>query len=141
MVTESNSNLVYQLPQTVYYDDTDCNNTVYHANYLKYMERARSEWLLATFGRQQWQDWQVAFVVTDVQVTFNKPARLYDRLLIDVAVQSIGRCYVVFEHKIIDNSTHEQYAKGQVKVVCLDSTGRVQRLPADVQQQLTNKEP
>lgn len=127
---------LYQIEQTVYYDDTDCNGTVYHANYLKYMERARSEWLLNEFGREQWQNWGVLFVVSHADVQFVKPAGLYDRLLVEVDIDLRGRCHVVFQHKIIDQKSYEQYAVGHVKVVCLSPSGRVKRLPHEINQVL-----
>ena len=81
----------FVLPVRVYYEDTDAAGIVYYANYLKFMERARTEWLeslgfsLAAFER----DHGVAFVVHRVEIDFHAPARLNDTL--DVTVEAVDR--------------------------------------------------
>ena len=76
----------FELPIRVYYEDTDAAGVVYHASYLRFMERARTEWLeslgfsLAAFERQH----RVAFAVHKAEIEFLKPARLDDRLAVSV---------------------------------------------------------
>ena len=81
----------FAFPVRVYYEDTDAAGVVYYANYLKYMERARTEWLaalgfpLAAFERSH----GIAFVVHRVEIDFLQPARLNDAL--DVTVEAVER--------------------------------------------------
>jgi acyl-CoA thioester hydrolase len=82
---------LFAFPVRVYYEDTDAAGVVYYANYLKYMERARAEWLaalgfpLAAFERSH----GIAFVVHRVEIDFLQPARLNDTL--DVTVEAVER--------------------------------------------------
>ena len=83
--------MTFSFPVRVYYEDTDAAGVVYYANYLKFMERARTEWLaslgfpLAAFEREH----GVAFVVHRAEIDFLAPARLNDRL--DVTVEAVER--------------------------------------------------
>src|SRR5512134_2726685 len=77
----------------VYWEDTDAGGLVFYANYLKFFERARTEWLRALgFGQAQLRSEQgLMFVVTDANVRFLQPARLDDELTITVALAAVAR--------------------------------------------------
>ena len=83
----------------VYYEDTDTGGIVYYANYLKYFERARTEWLRAAgFGQQRLLDeFGLQFVVARVECEYRQPARLDDLIEIDLRVAHAGRVAIVFE--------------------------------------------
>ena len=80
----------------VYYEDTDTGGVVYYANYLKFFERARTEWLRAAgFGQQALADEQgLQFVVARIECDYRRPARLDDVIDIDVRVRQAGRVSV-----------------------------------------------
>ena len=80
-------------PVRVYWEDTDAGGVVFYANYLKFFERARTEWLRALgFGQQQLHKEQgLLFVVTDTEVHYTEPARLDDELNVSVAIESLSR--------------------------------------------------
>src|SRR5512146_2139742 len=83
----------------VYYEDTDTGGVVYYANYLKFFERARTEWLRAAgFGQQSLAAEQgLQFVVARIECDYLRPARLDDVIELDVRVVKAGRVSVVFE--------------------------------------------
>ena len=85
----------------VYYEDTDTGGIVYYANYLKFFERARTEWLRAAgFGQQALAAEQgLQFVVARIECDYLRPARLDDVIELDVRVIKAGRVSVVFEQK------------------------------------------
>jgi acyl-CoA thioester hydrolase len=89
-------------PVRIYYEDTDAGGVVYYANYLKFLERCRSEWLRA-IGHQQadlLRDPGIAFVVRSVSIEYLKPARLDDQLLVDLEVEKISRAQIFFRQHI-----------------------------------------
>lgn len=107
-------------PVSVYYEDTDAAGVVYYANYLKFMERARTEWLrhlghpLAELeGRHG-----IVFVVSHVDIAFRLPARLGDRLAVDVAILEQGRARMVARQQVLrDGAT---LASARVTLACVD---------------------
>jgi len=107
----------------IYYEDTDAGGIVFYANYLKFFERARTEWLRATGISQQAmaQSEGVAFVVKNSGLNYHAPARLDDELKITVVVERLGRASVQFFQqawRIGDNP--ELLATGHIKVGCVD---------------------
>src|SRR5512146_1645999 len=89
----------FSWPVRVYYEDTDTGGVVYYANYLKFFERARTEWLRAAgFGQQALANEQgLQFVVARIECDYRRPARLDDAVDIDLRVVQAGRASVVFE--------------------------------------------
>jgi acyl-CoA thioester hydrolase len=112
---------VFGFPVTVYYEDTDVAGVVYHANYLKFMERARTEWL-RHLGLDQTllMEQGIAFAVVDARVRYHKPARFNDRLWVTASVIRVGRASLSFAQTVCyrhDNAT--LLADGEVKVACV----------------------
>ena len=92
----------FSIAVRVYYEDTDAGGVVYYANYLKFFERCRTEWL-REIGHQQadlLRDPGIAFVVRSVKVDYLKPARLDDELLVGLEVQKISRAQIFFQQSI-----------------------------------------
>ena len=83
----------------VYYEDTDTGGIVYYANYLKFFERARTEWLRAAGFEQRrlLDEFGLQFVVAHIECSYQQPARLDDLIEIDLRVAKTGRVYIVFE--------------------------------------------
>lgn len=119
----------------VYYEDTDAAGLVYYANYLKFFERCRTEWLRALGFEQQavaTRD-QVVFVVSRLQTDFIRPARLDDALTLTAQVAQRGRAWLEFEQRAVRSNAgdEELLARAQVKVVCVDRISlRPTALPA-----------
>jgi acyl-CoA thioester hydrolase len=107
-------------PVRVYYEDTDAGGVVYHANYLKYLERARSEWLRNLGFSEEILRTQekLAFVVHHVDILFQRPARLDDDLKVSVMVEAVRKTRVYFQQTIERDG--ECLIKAKVAVVALD---------------------
>lgn len=113
----------FSWPVRVYYEDTDSGGVVYYANYLRFMERARSEWLrsLGVEQDQLIEQEGVIFAVRHVDVDYLKPARFNDMLEVTAAVVEHGRASLTFEQTItrMDAETKTELCRGQVKIACL----------------------
>ena len=105
----------------VYYEDTDAGGVVYHANYLKFMERARCEWL-ASLGfdvAKLHAENAILFVVRQAKLDFERPARLLDELTVSVRVLQVGKVKLVVEQKIYNQS--EILCKATIKLATLQA--------------------
>ena len=114
----------------VYYEDTDSGGVVYHSNYLKYMERARTEWLRHMgFEQTDLKDnLNALFVVHSMQIEFKKPAKFNDLLTVTSELSTIGFGSLVFLQKIHVNS--QPLIQAHVKIACVDaSTFRPSKIP------------
>jgi acyl-CoA thioester hydrolase len=114
----------------VYWEDTDGGGVVYYANYLKFMERARTEWL-RTLGHSQSElanQYGYVFAVAEVKVNYRRPARLDDELLITCVPVPEGRVSIRFQQTISRGEV--VLTEGEVRVACVDSkTFRPRSLP------------
>jgi len=114
----------------VYWEDTDGGGVVYYANYLKFMERARTEWL-RSMGHSQSElasQYGYVFAVAEVKVNYRKPARLDDELLITCVPVPEGRVSIRFEQTISRGAV--VLIEGEVRVACVDQkTFRPRALP------------
>jgi acyl-CoA thioester hydrolase len=112
---------VFSIPIRIYYEDTDAGNVVYYANYLKFMERARTEWL-RTLGLELDEIARrdgVIFAVRSARVDFIKPARFNDLLQATVELIKRGHASMTFAQRIQRESL--TLCEGEVKVACLDT--------------------
>lgn len=109
------------LPLRVYYEDTDAGGVVYYANYLKFMERARTEWLRSLGFEQDelMRDPGVVFAVRSCSLEFLKPARFNDRLDVSLRVARSGRASLTLDQQILRGS--ETLCEGTVRIACLDA--------------------
>lgn len=121
----------------VYYEDTDAGGVVYHASYLCYLERARTEWLRA-LGYSQGQlkqEESLAFAVVNMTLDFLKPARLDDLLCVRSHAQPAGSASVHFEQEIWRDA--DRLLAATVRVACLDlASFRPRRLPTPLREKL-----
>ena len=128
---------VFRWTVRVYCEDTDAAGIVYYANYLKFFERCRTEWLrsLGFDQRQLAERERLQFVVADLAVQYHRPARLDDALTIEATIVERARTYVVFRQRARRGA--ELLASARVKVACVD-TGRMApaRLPAALVERL-----
>jgi acyl-CoA thioester hydrolase len=114
----------------IYWEDTDGGGVVFYANYLKYMERARTEWL-RSLGHAQSElaeKFGFVFAVVEVKVNYRKPARLDDEIVISCVPVPEGRASVRFQQVIKRGET--VLVEGEVRVACVDAkTFRPRSLP------------
>lgn len=126
----------FELPVRVYYEDTDAQGVVYYANYFRFMERARTEWLRSLgvdMAALQDEDRRI-FVVAEVNVKFHAPARLNEDLVVTAGLIDRTRVSFDIEQHIYRNSTDgDLLISGIVKAAYLDAdTMRPQRLPPSI---------
>mgnify|MGYP001813759243 FL=1 len=126
----------FELPVRVYYEDTDAQGVVYYANYFRFMERARTEWLRSLgvdMVRLQDEDRRI-FVVAEVNVKFHAPARLSDELVVTAGLKELTRVAFDIEQKIFRNSTDgDLLISGIVKAAYLDADSmRPKRVPSSI---------
>jgi acyl-CoA thioester hydrolase len=110
----------FEWPVRVYYEDTDAGGIVYYANYLKFMERARTEWLrsigidLQTLADQN----RSGFVVRSANLAFMRPARLSDALTVSVELKLKGKASVSLMQKV--QRSDEILCKGEIRLAYID---------------------
>jgi acyl-CoA thioester hydrolase len=92
----------YSFPVRVYFENTDAGGVVYHSEYLKFLERARTEWLrhLGFDHQALARDHRVVFIVSSMSVDFMKPARLDELLAVSVRLESLGKVRCVFAQEV-----------------------------------------
>ncbi len=112
---------IFNWPVTIYYEDTDAGGVVYHANYLKFFERARTEMLRSFgFGQQWWLTQHVGFVVRHMDIDFLSPARLDDQLVVNTHIVEIKKVSLTFCQELV-NPNNQVLCKAIVKVACIDN--------------------
>ena len=116
----------------VYYEDTDLGGVVYYANYLRFIERARSEWIrgLGIDQIKMRDEDEAIFVVTKIKADFLSPARFDDILRIDTKIKVVSPVRAYFYQNIF----HEEKVifKAEVCVTCTSNSGKVLRLPEKI---------
>ena len=120
----------------VYYEDTDAGGIVYYANYLKFFERARTEWLRAIgVGQQQLlEEHDALFVVKSVNADYHAPANLDDTVRLTLSISKMGRASIVFLQQAWRGETLLNTA--QVKIGCVDSSMRPRAVPDQVAERM-----
>ena len=130
----------FRFPIRVYYEDTDAAGIVYHANYIKFMERARTEWLRALGFDQRAiaREHGIAFVVRSANVEFLRPARFNDQLFATCTLQRLGWASVEFRQTVIDE--HETLlATGDIRVGSVNfHRMQPQRMPEAIYRGISN---
>jgi len=121
-----------RIPVRIYYEDTDCGGVVYYANYLKYFERGRTEFLRDRgIELSVYHDRRTVFVVTGVEARYLAPARYGDLLTVDTEVSAATRATITFGHTV----TREDgtvTVRGNVTLAAVGESGRPARMPGEV---------
>lgn len=127
----------FRLPVRVYYEDTDAGGVVYYANYLKYFERARTEWL-RTLGFDQSRlarEWNLLFAVRSMEVDYRWPARLDDLIEVVMPPPIVRRASLDFEQAVRRVDDGAALCEARVRIACLDAeTFRPRGLPQALQE-------
>lgn len=135
------TNLVteFNWPVRVYYEDTDAGGVVFYANYLKFMERARTEWL-RSLGIEQdiFLEQGIAFVVRKVDVDYLSPARFNQELTVSCKLLQRKRASLSFQQKVQSACQNHTYATGAVTIACVDlNRGKPVAIPQPIMEVLT----
>jgi len=135
-MTARAADTIFRLAIRVYYEDTDAGGVVYYANYLKYCERARTEWLRAagfdqgTLARQR----NLLFVVRSIAFEYERPARLDDAISVSVEPLDARRASAELG-QTVSGPEGETLVHGRVRIAGIDATTfRPRAMPADVQE-------
>jgi acyl-CoA thioester hydrolase len=128
-------------PVRVYYEDTDSGGVVYYANYLKFMERARTE-RLRTMGFEQdklRQEQGILFAVHSVQVEFRRPALFNDALEVSADIRSQRGASLTFFQEIRRSGEVDVLCSGSIRIACVDAqTFKPVPIPESVRSELTH---
>ena len=126
----------FSLPLRVYIEDTDVGGIVYYVNYLKFMERARTEFMRELgYHTPAFIDENSMLVVYSAQVNYRRPARLDDTLLATASIASLARSYIIFAQRVIRQG--EVLCEGEIKVACVSRNAMKPRaLPIDIREAL-----
>ncbi|MBI4620534.1 MAG: YbgC/FadM family acyl-CoA thioesterase [Desulfobacterales bacterium] len=123
----------------VYYEDTDCGGVVYYANYLKYFERARTEFLR---DRGQfltdYMEKGIEFIVVRAEVDYRSPARYNDVLDITTTVSEIARASFIMEYTVLRKEDGRLLASGMTRLACINKNGKPVRIPDSMLKILSN---
>ncbi len=123
---------MFSLDVRIYYEDTDAGGVVYHANYLRYMERARTE-ALRDLGFEQSdlvKDEDMVFALTRTDIRYRRPARLDDLLQVRSELLEAKGAKMVFKHMIYCGET--LLVEADITLACISTQGRPKRIPAAV---------
>lgn len=129
--------MTHHHPVRVYYEDTDLAGIVYYANYLKFIERARTEWVRG-LGVDQVRlkaETGIVFAVRRVEADYLRPAKFDDQLQVTTSLVALGGSRIDLRQEVFRGE--ERLFTAAVTLVCLGDTGRAARLPADVRARLT----
>ena len=126
---------VFAWPVRVYWEDTDAGGIVFYANYLKFFERARTEWLrsLGIGQRELRERTGGMFVVSETSVRYLQPARLDDELLVTAELQEAGRASMVIAQRALLQPAGAVLATGSIRIGWVEAaTLRPARIPANI---------
>jgi len=120
-----NSRNRFVWPLRVYYEDTDAVGVVYYANYLKFMERARTEWLRSLGFEQDRLMTQegIVFAVRSVEVGYHLPARFNDALEVSAVLAARGRASLTFHQEVRRADDGQLLCSGEIRIACLEREG------------------
>lgn len=119
----------FSFPIRVYIEDTDAGGIVYHANHIRYMERARTEWLRAS-GINYWQQKDYHFVVRNISIKYIQPILMDDLIDVTAHVISCKSASFILQQHIYRGEI--LLAAGEVELACLNSTMLPRRLPPEI---------
>lgn len=123
----------FEMPIRVYIEDTDAGGIVYYVNYLKFMERARTEFMRELgYDKPAVLDEGKLLVVHSANAQYKRPARLDDQLIATAAIIKLARSYVIFDQRIIRDG--ELLCHGEIKVACVNQESmRPAAIPKTIQ--------
>ena len=131
----------FQFPIRIYWEDTDAGGIVFYANYLKFMERARTEWLrsMGVEQRKLRETTGGMFVVSETQLKYHRPARLDDELLVTADVRQIGSASLIIGQRVLSKTEQNMLlCEGTIRIGWVDAaTLRPARIPPSLSAQVS----
>ena len=126
----------FSIPLRVYIEDTDAGGIVYYVNYLKYMERSRTEFLRSLgYHKPAILDGGLLLVVHSAQINYRRSARLDDQLQVTSQIEKLARSYIEFKQQVLRSG--ELLCEGVIRIACVDANSmKPNALPADMHHQL-----
>lgn len=122
-------------PLRVYIEDTDAGGIVYYVNYLKFMERARTEYLRALgYDKNFIFNLDMMFVVASANVNYHAPAQLDDELYVVTTPIKVARSYIVMQQNVFREE--QLLCSGELKIACVDRSMKPMGMPVDMRQAL-----
>jgi acyl-CoA thioester hydrolase len=131
-------NTAFEFPVRIYWEDTDAGGIVFYANYLKFFERARTEWLRSLgLGQQELRERTGGmFVVSETQVKYHRPAQLDDLLRVTASLSEIGRVSLTIKQQAFRDNT--LLCEGSIRIGWVDASSlKPSRIPTSVLERLT----
>ncbi len=124
----------FSIPVRVYFEDTDAGGIVFYINYLKFMERARTELLRTVhFESGEMINRHLIFVVADAQVKYHQPARLDDVLEVTAELESVGRSRLIFTQQVTLQKNNARLCSGRIVVACVNTESmKPVAIPAEI---------
>ena len=118
----------------IYVEDTDFQGVVYHANYLKYFERSRSEFLSnANISQKNLREKNTAFVIKGININYLKAAELGDQIVVQTSVEKKSKARMIFYQNVIHKITGKEFVNGEVEVCFIDlTTKKPKKFPDDL---------
>ena len=130
------SDNVHKHQVQIYYEDTDHSGVVYHANYLKYFERAREHIIGPAALVALLKEQGIGFAVYRADVTFKRGVRFGDTIEVHTRVEKKSDYRLLFQQDIYYPNQNELLVKGRIDLVCIDQQGELVSLPSSIVQQL-----
>lgn len=127
----------FSIPVRVYIEDTDAGGIVYYVNYLKFMERSRTEFLRTLgYDKPAILVDGLLLVVHSAQIEYRRPARLDDELQVSTVITKLARSYIEFKQQAMRNQ--ELLCSGNIRIACVNSvTMKPQAIPGHMHRRLT----
>lgn len=123
--------MIHSFPIRVFYEDTDMGGIVYHANYLRYIERARSDWVRRLGNDQNaMRDAGIIWVVRRIEADYLSTAKFEDELVVETGIASLSNARMVMDQVVLRDG--EPIFRASVTAVCMNAAGKPVRLPAEV---------
>lgn len=128
----------FSIEKRIYYHDTDCGGVVYYANYLKYLEEARTEYLLSKgFDLQKLSSKGIWFAVAKVEIEYKSPARYQDTIKILTTIEKIKYSAMQFFQKILKNNII--ISEARTVLICVSNDFKPIAIPEEIRQSLDNQ--
>lgn len=123
--------MTHTYPIRVYYEDTDMGGVVYHANYLRYIERARSDWVRQLGNDQNaMREAGIVWVVRRIEADYLAAAKFEDQLVVHTTMTGVTTARLAMQQLVLRGET--PIFRAQVTAVCMNRAGRPVRLPAEI---------
>jgi acyl-CoA thioester hydrolase len=121
----------------IYFEDTDCGGVVYHANYLRYFERARTEYFAERgISIREYMEQGISFVVARADIKYKSPAIYGDTLVIETKIEELKKISITFDQKVRRHGEDSFLVQAKIKIACVNREWRLLRFPKPILENL-----